>query len=371
MRVFMSADSVGGVWNYALELARGLVTAGDEVLLAAMGGRLDAGQQRAAAMAGLTVTSSELRLEWMEQPWQDLERAADWLLALATDFEPDVVHLNHYAHGALAWSAPVLMVAHSCVYSWYGAVHGRVPEPHWQRYRDCVRQGLQAADLVVAPTGAMLAEAERFYGPFAQTQVIYNGRCEQAFPARAKRPYIFSAGRVWDEAKNMTQLAEAAASLPWPIWIAGDQRHPDGEGVRQLAGVEMLGRLDQPAMAKTLGEAAVYALPARYEPFGLSVLEAALAGCALVLGDIPSLRELWQDAAVFVAPDDQDGLSSVLLQLCEDAELRHEFAARAQQRAQQYPARKMVETYRCAYGEIKENTGKAPGFTLPETAHSN
>ncbi len=32
-------------------------------------------------------------------------------------------------------------------------------------------------------------------------------------------------------------------------------------------------------------------LPARYEPFGLSVLEAALSGCALVLGDIPSLRE--------------------------------------------------------------------------------
>ena len=34
-------------------------------------------------------------------------------------------------------------------------------------------------------------------------------------------------------------------------------------------------------------------LPARYEPFGLSILEAALSGCALVLGDLPSLRELW------------------------------------------------------------------------------
>ena len=35
--------------------------------------------------------------------------------------------------------------------------------------------------------------------------------------------------------------------------------------------------------------AGIYALPAVYEPFGLSVLEAALSGCALVLGDIPSL----------------------------------------------------------------------------------
>ncbi|MEB3829625.1 glycosyltransferase [Phormidium sp. CCY1219] len=49
--------------------------------------------------------------------------------------------------------------------------------------------------------------------------------------------------------------------------------------------------------------AAIYAFPARYEPFGLSVLEAALSGCALVLGDIPRLREMWGDAAVFANPD--------------------------------------------------------------------
>ncbi len=39
-----------------------------------------------------------------------------------------------------------------------------------------------------------------------------------------------------------------------------------------------------------------------YEPFGLSVLEAALSGCALVLGDIPSLRENWDGAADFAEP---------------------------------------------------------------------
>lgn len=49
--------------------------------------------------------------------------------------------------------------------------------------------------------------------------------------------------------------------------------------------------------------ASIYALPARYEPFGLTALEAALSGCALALGGIPSLRETWGSAARYVSPD--------------------------------------------------------------------
>src|SRR5690625_7216151 len=35
-----------------------------------------------------------------------------------------------------------------------------------------------------------------------------------------------------------------------------------------------------------LRQASVFVMPSRYEPFGLSVLEAALSGCALILSDI-------------------------------------------------------------------------------------
>ena len=74
----------------------------------------------------------------------------------------------------------------------------------------------------------------------------------------------------------------------------------------------LLGRLDERRWPSGWPRAAIYALPARYEPFGLSALEAALSGCALVLGDIPSLREVWGDAAVFVPPDDAGGLRDAL-----------------------------------------------------------
>lgn len=354
MRILMSADTVGGVWEYTLELARGLAAAGDEVVVAAMGGRLKLAQrQAAAAVPGLIVHAAPWRLEWMAEPWSDLELAADWLLQLAAETRPDVVHLNHYAHGALDWPAPVLVVAHSCVYSWHHAVRGGPPALGWQRYRAVVQRGLRAADLVVAPTAAMLAEAARFYGPFQRARIIHNGRRPEDYPPLPKRRRILSAGRVWDEAKNIELLLAVAPVLPWPVAIAGDSRHPDG-GEQRLSGVRALGWLDQPAMAQALGEAAIYALPARYEPFGLSVLEAALAGCALVLGDIPSLRELWDGAALFVAPCNEAGLRTALTRLCRDSELRHAYAERAQDRARCYSAQAMVEGYRGIYRQLQQ-----------------
>ncbi len=97
-------------------------------------------------------------------------------------------------------------------------------------------------------------------------------------------------------------------------------------------------------------------MDARYEPFGLSVLEAALAGCALVLGDVPSLRELWDDAAVFVAPDDADALRGALAALIADARGRTRLAERAHERAGSYDTERMAAAYLALYSRLGDGT---------------
>src|SRR6476620_12156620 len=114
--ILMTADTIGGVWTYALELARGLTESGVRVSIAAMGGSLSREQRWEAQFPGLQVFESGYKLEWMEQPWQDVDAAGEWLLDLSQRLKPDVIHLNNYAHGALEWNAPVLMVGHSCVF---------------------------------------------------------------------------------------------------------------------------------------------------------------------------------------------------------------------------------------------------------------
>ena len=123
---------------------------------------------------------------------------------------------------------------------------------------------------------------------------------------------------------------------------------PTGQSAT-IRNAHVLGRLDSRHMAALLGRAAVFALPARYEPFGLSVLEAALSGCALVLGDIPSLRENWDGAAEFVPPNSDEALVSALDRLAESPAHRKTLALAAIDRARRFTPHAMAESYLDAY----------------------
>lgn len=354
-KVLMTADTLGGVWTYALDLARALGERGIEVALATMGDPLsDSQRESVERIPRLRLFESAFRLEWMEEPWRDVERAGEWLLRLENRIAPDVVHLNGYAHASLPWKAPKLVVAHSCVLSWWSAVKGEAAPEEWDLYREKVRAGLAAADLVVAPSAAMLGALSAHYGSFGSSRVIPNGRDARLFrpsPPAAREEIVFAAGRLWDEAKNLEALERVAPELPWPIYVAGERQHPGGGEIRPH-NTRLLGRLTPRALAAWLGRAAIYALPARYEPFGLSALEAALSGCVLVLGDIPSLREVWRNRAVFVAPDDPEALRAALLSLIENPDRRNALAAGARARALELTPERMLDGYLSAYGDL-------------------
>lgn len=367
LQILMTADTIGGVWQHALELSAALCADGDEVVLATMGAPPTAAQlAQVAAVPGLRLYGTGFKLLWMEQPWRDVRRAGQWLLDLAAQVRPDVVHLNDLGHGALAWPAPVLVAGHSCVASWWQAVHGGALPERWQRYRDTVRASLAAADQVVAPTAWMLQALARHYGPLPRASVIHNGRRRLTVPAQDKQPCILAAGRLWDRAKNLELLARVAPRLPWPVRMAGEAIAPHGGSIT-LPGAHLLGWLDEAALAREMAAASIYALPARYEPFGLSALEAAQAGCVLVLGDIPSLREVWGEAALYV-PDDDRALEQTLLGLIASPAHRAWLASHARRRAAHYLPGTMASRYRALYLELVCRRRRPAAVTRP--AHS-
>jgi glycosyltransferase involved in cell wall biosynthesis len=358
----MTADTVGGVWHYAVELAAALGAHGVRVALATMGAPLTPLQrEQIAGVPGATVHESTYMLEWMPEPWRDVSSAGAWLLRLERKLRPDVVHLNQFAFGDLPFEAPKLVVAHSCVLSWWRAVHGAAAPREWSRYRFAVRRGLDGAALVVAPTRAMLHTLRENYAYERDGVVIPNGRSAQDYRPARKEPLILAAGRLWDCAKNLSALEAVAPELPWPVRVAGATSQPGG-GVRVSRGVHALGELSSAALADEFARAAIYALPARYEPFGLSVLEAALSGCALVLGDTGSLREVWGAAAMYVPPDDHEALKEGLARLIADASLRSRLARAARARALGYTPERKAAAYLATYRALAEASRVVPVF---------
>lgn len=360
-RVMMTTDAVGGVWVYSTVLACELCWQGHEVTLVTLGPEPRSDQLRLLCDApGLRVEITDLALEWIDPAGADLPRAWERLAEIERRVKPDIVHLNGYREATAEWTAPVLVAAHSCVRSWWHACRGGPPdEPRWSRYIENVGSGLRAASAWVAPTAAFRDDIQALYSPPTVGSVIWNG-VSSIGCSTPKEPFVLAAGRLWDEAKNVAVLSEVAP-LDWPIRAAGPLQSAAARAEQAVTGVDVLGELSRPELFGLAQKASICVAPALYEPFGLSVLEAAAAGCALVLSDIPTFRELWDGAATFVDPRDAACVRAALAHLIDDNSARAQMQQRAFARSGRYSLPNMVDAYLSLYaGLVRDAPGGVP-----------
>lgn len=351
--VLVTADTVGGVWQYSLDLARGLAGFGYQVVLAVMGPAPSAVQRDAALeITGLRLVETKAPLCWLAEDPPALADAAAQIARLAAATKADLVHLNAPALAALAtFPAPVVAVQHSCVASWWEAVEG-TPLPQDFAWRtELVRAGLQAADVVAAPTAAYGATVHRLYGLQTPPVTVHNGRTPLPGTSAAEHDFVFTAGRLWDAAKNLGTIDAAAARIAVPVHVAGPLKGPNGAEV-MFDNLHCLGSLDEEALGRWLAAKPVFVSAALYEPFGLAVLEAAQAGCPLILSDIPTFRELWDGAATFVNPRDEHGYTRAISALVGDDFARRELGQKAMVRAERYTPQAMAAQMAALYRRL-------------------
>lgn len=346
-RLLVTTDVVGGVWDFSTTLGRALLPLGYDVTLLCVGEPSPA-QRETASQAHLEVVSAPLRLEWMAGGLEDLESTQRFVADTARQVRADIVHANEFGSLSAEVALPTVLTVHSDVLTWRAWTLGDDTVPHeWRPYADVVKRALRNADSVVA-VSAFLAEAVRTaYGAERSIGVIHNGwDAGRSQPISATRSGTLLAGRIWDAAKNIPLAAEAARG--WdagPILVAGAQAHPDGGQASLPPELTPLGYVSRDELDAHLATAAVYLSPARYDPFGLLPLQAALHGCALLLSDLPSYREVWGDAAAYFPSDDPVALRDAWQRLLGSAELRAQLARRACARAHCFTAAQMAQRY--------------------------
>ena len=265
----------------------------------------------------------------------------------------DLILSNQFCFGRLDTSIPRIVAAHSDVFSWARACRPSAlePTPWLNRYTAMVQGGLLDASAVVAPTAWMgRAITASLFLPRSYS-IIPNG-AGVSFPAgfsEQRKLEAVTAGRLWDPAKGLDTLQDLIS--PIPIRVAGD--HTFEFAATESAWpphLESLGLLKRRDLHKKFTETAIYLCAARYEPFGLAPLEAALCGCAIIARDIPSLREVWADSALYFT--DNISLSGILNTLASDPNLLAQAQTRAHQRAQYFTPERMADNYVHLFGSI-------------------
>ena len=353
MRIVLTADAVGGVWQYATDLARGLSSLGIETVLAILGPSPTKAQLKSAAtIKGLTLVDTGLPLDWIASSPLALRAAGERIAELADTHAADLVQLNAPALSAdVAFDVPVVAVSHSCVATWWEAVKGSALEPEFRWRAELAARGLRQATCVVTPTAAFSAATMRLNGLDRLPESVHNGRAPLPLPRVAAHDFAFTAGRLWDKAKNVRTLEAAAARLTVPFYAAGSVAGPSGDTI-DLDALRPLGSLSERELGRWLAARPVFVSSAVYEPFGLAVLEAAAAGCPLVLSDIPTFRELWDGAASFVDPMDGTGIAAAVTRIIGDDTLRTELGAAAKARAARYTPQAMATEMAAIYRRL-------------------
>jgi glycosyltransferase involved in cell wall biosynthesis len=364
MHVLVTTDTLSSVWTHTRELVSGLINRGVRVTLVSFGDIPLAYQTKwMDSLQNLDYRPTAFRLDWMQDGQQDFEDSSRYLASLIKELKPDLLHLNQLCHGALPVDVPRVAVAHGDLITWWLGVHGREPAPTpWLRwYREVIRRGIEEATMLVAPSSWMLDLIRENYGSPARSTIVYVGRNPIFFnPYVSKHGYALAVGRMVDPARQVSLLTKYSHSVP--VCIVDSDGQPTDPDVTVSADVKLKvddanlslkGPQTETQMRTLYSRAGIFVAASRYDPLGLSMLEAAFSRCAIVANDVPCHREIWGDAAIYFQENDAESLADVIHRLHQQPDLCKGYAARAFQRARdQFTASRMVDNYIELYSRV-------------------
>jgi len=231
-------------------------------------------------------------------------------------------------------------------------------------FRYVERSLTKLADRVIAITDALCSfMIERVGVPPAKVQTIHYGL--DALPAAwgenppddvpADSRLLLAVSRLTQQ-KGVDVAIRALTELPADtvLVVLGDG--PERGSLEQLARelgvpqrVFLQGRV--PDVAAWLRRARVFVHPARWEGFGLGVLEAMLAGLPVVASNVSSLPELVADGetGLLVPPNDATALARSIANALERPELGAAGVARARQ---EFSVARMADQTAALYADL-------------------
>ncbi|HKJ78600.1 MAG TPA: glycosyltransferase family 4 protein, partial [Prolixibacteraceae bacterium] len=165
-----------------------------------------------------------------------------------------------------------------------------------------------------------------------------------------KEKYIFTEGSLKDDSKNLQIILDTAPQIRYPIYIAGNN---DESELKHLpVNVFFTGPLTPEERKSWLSKAFIYLLPARYEPFGYTFIDAAFSKCALIGGNISSLREIWQEAMIYIRSEEE--LVYEINDLMENPEELYIWGQKAFEKSHEnYRLEKMIKRYYQLYTKVQ------------------
>ena len=116
--------------------------------------------------------------------------------------------------------------------------------------------------------------------------------------------------------------------------------------------VRFLGHVAYGDILRFYRGAAALVFPSLLESFGHPLLEAMLAGTPVLAADIPALREVGGDAALYFDPHDPADLARAVDELSTRPEATHERVERGRERARRFSWKRSLDQLCGVFEEV-------------------
>lgn len=238
---------------------------------------------------------------------------------------------------------------------------------HWRSYYRWNLRGAVSADLLISVSEASRRELRTALGSVGdRVRVIHNGvePPPQAYTnGQHTHPYVLFAGS-FEPRKNLARFIRAYAAavargLPYDLVVvahpdSGDKSAVESEidraGLRRR--IRFIPAVSENDLWDLYRSASIVAFPSLAEGFGLPPLEAMAVGTPVIASNLPALREVLGDAAMFVDPYSETDMSAAMLALAAAPPRRELLSQAGLRRARLFSWRDCAEQTLTAYEEV-------------------
>jgi glycosyltransferase involved in cell wall biosynthesis len=195
---------------------------------------------------------------------------------------------------------------------------------------------------------------------------LYNSEVSEIVNSVLNDKYVLAVSSI-DPRKNLQRLIDSFLELNLEnynlVLVGKTSSHFNVELSVNSKSVIFTGFVSDSELSILYKKCEFFIYPSLYEGFGIPPLEAMKNGCAVVVSEIPSLKEVCSTAVLYIDPYDIDSIKTGILKIINDSVLKDDLKSKGAKRSEYF---KWDVSGRKVYNLIKEIHLKDEGTAVGE-----
>lgn len=311
VKILMSTDIANNKWDYTNIVCESILNLQKAEILFVTTGR---SYQPKESPFG-EVVESGISTKW-ENNFQKFhynnDKLGRFIDEVAQDFQPDIIHMNHYCNNIRA-NVPQVLTVHGDALN---NIKWTSFNMHYHPYKNYIQSCLDGSDGLVSTTKSLAKNLISSYQLKSKINLIYNGINYETTDQLGSDCCLITSAKSLLKKHNLNMILRVLSRLPedMKIYVIGSKP----KWLRLPSRLEFLENMSNEDLTEFYQKSAIYLALSSWDIFNMTSFYAAYSNCAILACESPIFQEIWGDSAAFFDSNSYDDFVRNLNNLLEN-----------------------------------------------------